>query len=147
MARPKKPSQKRRLTVDYQAEVTEEDVNDALAVLQRDYYQDVEGLADDLIERIKDGEIPDRDAFGDALHETVDGSGRVIYTAQAQRGLLASSNDDAYFEELGDTLQCDGSVPYEQLMFYALQRDVVEHMVREGFDPDDESIYDADEED
>ena len=148
MARPKKPKQKRAVIMDYQADVTEEDVRDAVSVIQRDYYQDVKNLGDELIERVKDGEIPERDGFGDALHDAVDGTQRVIYTWQARLGLLATKNDDAYFEELGEELTCDGSVPYEQLMFYALQRDVVEYMTREGFDPDDDSIYgETDEED
>lgn len=127
-------------------EVTEEDVRDAVSVIQRDYYADVKSLGDELIDRIKDGEIPDREAFGDALHETIDGSQRVFVTWQARLGLLATAHEDAYFEELGEILECDGSVPYEKLMFYAMERDVVEYMDREGFDPDDDSIY-SDEED
>lgn len=144
MARPKKRSAapKRAVTIDLNADIAEEDVNDAVSVIRRDYYADVEGLGDSLIEAIKDGEIADREQFQDRLHEDVDGSQRVIYTWQAQLGILASENSDAYFEELGETLECDGSVPYEKLMFYAMQRDVVEYMTREGFDPDDESIFD-----
>ena len=149
MAKSKKPKQpKRMLSVDFSADPTEEDVRDAVAVIQRDYYADVKNLGDELIERIKDGEIPDHESFGDALHDTVDGTQRIISTWQARLGLLASSNDDAYFEELGETLECDGSVPYEKLLFFAMERDVVEYMTREGFDPDDDSIYgEEDEED
>lgn len=124
---------------------TERDVKDAVAVIQRDYYDDVETLGDELMGRIKDGEIPDRDAFSDALHETIDGSRRVFVTWLARLGLLATSNYDAYFEEgIGD-LDCSESVPYETLMFYALQQDVVEYMQREGVDPFDDDTYEEEE--
>jgi hypothetical protein len=120
---------------------TENQVQDAVAIIRRAYYADVADLGDSLIQEIQDGEIGDREIFSDRLHEDVDGAARVIYTWQAQLGVLVSENDDAYFEELGETLECDGSVPYEKLMFYAMQRDVVEYMVREGCDPDDDDVY------
>jgi hypothetical protein len=127
-------------------EVTESDVQDAVAVITRDYYADVAAVGDDLIARIKDGEIPSRDDFfSEALHDTVDGTQRVIYTWEARLGLIASENHDAYFEEgLGD-LDCRSSVPHEVLMFYAMQQDVVEYMEREGCDPNDDDSYGEEE--
>lgn len=123
------------------------DVNAAVSAIKRDYYEDVKDFGDSLIQAIKDGEIKDRDDFSERLHEDVDGAARVIYTWQARLGLLASDNEDAYFDEMGDELVCDGSIPYEQLMFYAMQRDIVEYMVREGADPDDDETYEEEDED
>ena len=51
------------------------------SILTMDYYNDVRGVARDLAQRMKDGEIED---FSDALHETVDGTLRVTYTWQSQ---------------------------------------------------------------
>lgn len=138
---------KKKRIRDEHEEVSERQVQDAVSVITRDYYADVRALGDDLIDRIQDGEIERMDDFGDELHETVDGAQRAIYTFQARLGLIASENHDAYFEEgLGD-LDCKESVPYEVLMFYALQKDVVEYMEREGFDPYDRGTYAEDEDD
>jgi len=128
-------------------EVTERQVQDAVAVITRDYYNDVADLGDQLIDDIKNGEIPGPNDFSDALHEMVDGTQRVIYTWQARLGLIASENHDAYFEEgIGD-LDCSESVPHEVLMFYALQQDIVEYMEREGCDPNDRDSYREEDDD
>ena len=123
---------------------TESEVRDAVAVITRDYYGDVQNLGDDLIQRIKDGEIPDADSFHDALHEDVDGTQRVIYTWQARLGVLVSENWDAGLEEGIIELSGD-TIPWEQLMYAAMERDVVEYMDREGFDPSDDDTYESDE--
>ena len=39
--------------------VTEEDVNAAVSIIQRDYYQDVRDLGDSLKDEIKSGDIAD----------------------------------------------------------------------------------------
>jgi hypothetical protein len=123
---------------------TEREVQDAVAVITRDYYADVASLGDDLIARIKEGEIEDPDNFHDALHDAVDGTQRVIYTWQARLGVLVSENWDAGLEEGIIELSGD-TVPWEQLMFAAMERDVVEYMDREGVDPSDDASYESDE--
>jgi hypothetical protein len=140
-------AKKKKRERDKREPVTESQLRDAVSVITREYYEDVRGIGDDLIDQIQDGDIARSDDFGDALHDAVDGTQRVIYTWQARLGLIASENHDAYFEEgIGD-LDCSESVPYETLMFYALQKDVVEYMDREGFDPYDRDTYAEDDED
>jgi hypothetical protein len=57
------------------------------------------------------------------LHETLDGSEEVIYTARSKAVLLASSNEDAYVEELGE-------VPpnVHTAAFWALRADILERV-------------------
>lgn len=101
-------------------------VDEAVSVIRRDYYQDVLGLARDLAERMKAGEIDD---FGDALHETVDGCARVIYTFQAKLGLLVSDNEDAGEEELGEAPDT-----VEARMFWAMCADIRERLEASDID-------------
>jgi hypothetical protein len=132
---------------DQHEPVTERQVSDAVSIITRDYYADVRGVGDELIDAIQDGEITDRESFDERLREDIDGAQRVIYTYNARLGLLASENHEAYFEEgIGD-LDCKDSVPYETLMFYAMQKDVLEYMEREGFDPFDDDTYGDEDED
>jgi hypothetical protein len=55
------------------------------------------------------------------LHETLDGSEEVIYTARSKAVLLASPNEDAYAEEMG-------SAPPDvhAAAFWALRTDILE---------------------
>jgi hypothetical protein len=116
------------------AEVSEADVEAALRVLRADYYSDVLGVAKDLAERMKDGEV---DEFSDALHEAVDGTQRVIYTYRARIGLICTDNADAYTEELGEVPVKNGTVKWEAMMFMAMERDVVERLEASDVDVND----------
>jgi hypothetical protein len=78
-----------------------EDTSSAVDCLQRDYYSDVHGIALEIVGEIRDGNL-DRDDYSDRLHETVDGSQRVIYTHRARLGMACTSNPDAYEDELGE---------------------------------------------
>ncbi len=120
-------------------------VEDATSAITRDYYEDVKGVGDDIIRAIKDGEIENEEDADRYLHETIDGTQRVIYTWQARLGLLASSNADAYFEEGLGELVCTDSVPYEQLMYWALRADVLEYLGREDIDIFDPETYEEEE--
>jgi len=110
-------------------------------ILRADYYADVRGIADDIVQAIKDGEVTNRDDLEERLHETIDGTQRVIYTYQAKCGLLASDNEDAYEDETGE----QDATP-EVRMYYALMADVREdldarHDIGSDWDgpkPDDE---------
>lgn len=57
------------------------------------------------------------------LHESLDGSEEVIYTARSKAVLLASSNEDAYTEEIGE-------VPPDvhAAAFWALRADILERV-------------------
>ncbi len=95
-------------------------VDEAVSAIRADYYGDVRDMAKNLAERMKAGDVED---FSDALHDAVDDCQRCIYTFQAKLGLLASDNEDAMEEELGD----DNGTP-EQRMYWALRADIVEHL-------------------
>lgn len=104
-------------------------VDDAVSAIRRDYYRDVLAMAKDLAERMKAGEVED---FEDSLHEDCDGCARVIYTFQAKLGLLASDNEDAAEDSLGEhEAQLLGA---EQRMFFALEADIRECLSSHGVD-------------
>jgi len=131
---------------------TEKQVEEALRVIRADYYSDVLGLAEDLVQMVRDGEVDSTESAQDRLHELVDGTQRVIYTYKAQQGLLASDNADAAFEEgLVDPGQFESDVPYGVLMYAAMERDVVERIDAgvqhdDWPDPFDDDTYEEDEE-
>lgn len=120
-------------------EVTDEDVKAAINILTMDYNNDVRSVAQDLAQRMKDGEV---DEFSDALHEAVDGTQRVIYTFQAKLGVILSDNSDRYFEEFGEEGACskDG-IAWERLCFVAMEQDVVEELEARGVDVNDPSSW------
>ena len=57
------------------------------------------------------------------LHETLDGCEEVIYTARAKAVLLASSNEDAYLEEIGEVAET-----VNVAAMWALRRDISERV-------------------
>lgn len=120
-------------------------VDEATSAITKDYYADVRGVGDDIIRAIKDGEITDPDSADTYLHETIDGTRRVIYTWQARLGLLASENADAYFDEGLSDLDCSEGIPYEQLMYWAMRADVLEYLDREGVDLQSDETYEQEE--
>lgn len=83
-------------------EITDEDLDAAVRIIRQHYYQEVRSYADDLLRMVKDGEITDEEQLTERLDQEVDGSARVIYTFQSKLGLLASDNDDAYEDEMGE---------------------------------------------
>ncbi len=104
-------------------------VDEAVSAIRRDYYQDVLSMAKDLAERMKAGEVED---FEDALHEDCDGCARVIYTFQAKLGLLASDNEDAAEDSLGESEA--RLLGPEQRMFFALEADIRQDLNARGVD-------------
>jgi len=93
--------------------------SDAYAALEnwyhfvmREYVEMYESERDSFIEITVEAEELDdeddvdddvvRDYMDNWLHETLDGSEEVIYTARSKAVLLASPNEDAYFESFGD---------------------------------------------
>ncbi len=122
-------------------------VQDALAVLKRDYYADVASCAADYAKEIDEGKFSDRDEFIEAIDEYVDGAARVIYTHQAMLGVMSSDNDEAIFDE-GMEVEFDGSIPWSQIMYFAYRRDILEELDRLGYDVDDDATFEgSDEED
>lgn len=133
-------------------EVTEQQEQDAINVLYRAYYSEVNAWADEFIGRIKEGEWDSRDDFIDSMDEEIDGARRVIITYQAQKGLLVSENDDIGIEDLGvDGFDWSGGIPWSQLMYFAFRQDIIDAMDRKDFDINDDELfeeeYDEDEDD
>jgi hypothetical protein len=96
-------------------------VDEAVSIIKRDYYDDVREIVENLKQAIKDGEVTDEDGAYDWLHQSIDGSARVIYTWQAKLGLLVSDNEDAYEDEIGEP-----APSVESRMYMAMMRDVLD---------------------
>ena len=106
------------------------------------YRQDVRETAESIISELSDqykngvsGE-PLREWLLEHIHETIDGSQRVIYTYLAQECLMESSNDNAYFEDFGTdggAVTKDG-INWSLLAYCAFEHDVIEGLERLGCD-------------
>lgn len=117
----------------------EKHVREALDVIEADYRGDVDGICKDVIDEIKAKNIEDRGALIEYIEESIDGCSRVIYTQEAQAGLLASHNDSAAIDEgMVDPSRWKSGVDWSQLMYWALRQDVIEHLDRLGVDVDSE---------
>ena len=103
--------------------------------MRREYYADIEGIAKDIKDEYDRGQIDDREALMDYIHETVDGCDRVIYTHSAQECLLVSENDNAGIEALGaDGFDWKDGIPWSQLAYFAVEADVFAELERMGLD-------------
>jgi len=116
--------------------ITEQQHDDAMRVLRAEYYQAVRGVAHELADRVKDGEIKDQDGFQQALNESVDGSYWVIYTHANFQVLLCSDHHDAYVEDFGEPPVQNGDINWAALAYGALMRDVQDQISAEGIEPD-----------
>lgn len=105
------------------------------------YRQDVRDTAQSIIDECK-GQYKDgvrgeplREWLLEHIHETIDGSPRVIYTYLAQECLMESSNDSAYFENFGSegAVSKDG-INWGALAYCAFEADVIEEMGILDFD-------------
>jgi hypothetical protein len=112
----------------------EEQLSQAQARMSRAYQLHVEELARDIVDAAKRDEM-DADEVDTYIHESIDSDGWVIYTHKAHAVLLASSNDSAYFDELGnDGAITDGGINWSALAYMALRADVMEELERLDFD-------------
>lgn len=127
------------LEKQYAHVLTCHDVNDLLRtaqqVITKDYFDDVNGVIETLKDLVYEGYIHDDDSFIEHLHEAIDGHSRVIHTREAMWGLLASDNAEAGLEEGVVEVNCRTGMPWSQLMYCAMERDIRDHLGRdEGFD-------------
>lgn len=126
-------------------------VEDANRILSRDYRQDVIGIVSAYADALGT-DITDSESAYEWLHETVDGSQRVIYTFQAQQCLIYSDNDGAYAEEFGEEgIVTDGCIEWSRLAYAAFHADIVEALELYGlpygyFDDIDMAVSDAEDE-
>lgn len=112
--------------------ITDEMHEDAMRILRAEYYQAVRGIAHEIRDRIKDGEITDEDGLQQAVHETVDGSYWVIYTHANFQVLLVSDHHNAYSEDFGEPPVENGDINWAALAYATLRRDVTDQMSAEG---------------
>lgn len=126
----------------------ESTVQDAVSVIRRDYYDDVKGVADNIMERLKEEYESDvrgeqlREVLIESMHETIDAQGRVMYTFSAKLGLLVTENAGAYIEDYGpEGAVMEGDLNWSALMFAAMERDVYEELDRRGFDVNDPESF------
>lgn len=94
-------------------------VDDAFRILNRDYWDDVRGVVDEMKRAIRDHEVTSEEELYDYLCEHTEGHQRVIYTFQARWGLCCSDNPDAYEEETGEK-----PASVEAQMLVAFQADI-----------------------
>ena len=105
------------------------------------YTADVEYMAQsvkqELLDRVKEGESGEdlREWLIEHLDESIDGSARVIYTWKAKMCMVYSSNESAYFDEMGGEGACgkDG-INWSALAYFAFRADVIEELERLGVD-------------
>lgn len=115
---------------------TEADVNDAMRVLRQDYYSDIKEMAEEYMKEIENNEYDSPEDFRERLEQDIDGNQWVIYTHQAQVVMLVSENSDAFFDEGMGPLECEDSVDWSKLAYFAVLADVKEELDREGVDFD-----------
>lgn len=126
---------------NWKSQTADQRLDGALYVIRQDYNQDVRDTAEsinaELEDHLKDQECGEglREWLLEHIHETVDGSGRVIYTQSAMLGVFASDNKGAYFEDFdGEGVISDGDINWSALCYSAFERDVIEQMEAIGVD-------------
>lgn len=93
-------------------------------------------IAEEIATACKDGEIANSDALSERIDETCDSSAWVIYTASAQQVLRYSDNGSAGIDELGaDSFDWSGGIPWSQLAYFTLRRDIYDQLPAEDIDP------------
>ncbi len=90
----------------------------ARSILYRLHRERVEGIADEIIGAIAEGEISDEDGLTERLDSECDSA--VTYTSDAVDILYSSENDDAADDAMGEG---EATKP-EQRAYFALQADV-----------------------
>lgn len=100
--------------------------DEAWRVIERDYWDDVRGVVEDCKRAVKDGEVSDDSELSDYLHQSIDGTQRVIYTHQARVGMACTDHPDAW-HEFGEETPA-----VEAQMFWAMMADVQDRL--EDFD-------------
>ena len=122
--------------------MTEQEITfaDAYHALERWYWEVVRDYADTYLDErdeavkrvMKEEDLEDEDDVDEYdvdeymyewLHETLDGCEEVIYTARSTAVLLASSNNNAYLEEIGEA-----PPNVHAAAFWALRADIMERV-------------------
>lgn len=97
--------------------------------------EDAQAIAEDLRDRMEAGEITDREALIEAMHKTVDGCGRVTYTAQACEA-VCEFGTDAYTDRFGEEgLTRGGAINWGALAYCIVEDLAWEALDSLGIDP------------
>lgn len=84
----------------------EKDLDTAFSAIRAWYYSGIRSLVDELITDIKAQDIDDTDSarewMSERVDEDTDSHNFVCYTFKAKCALLASDNEDAYSNEIGE---------------------------------------------
>jgi len=109
----------------------------ANSALRSWYYRRIDAMAEDVLSELLSGRIEDEEALETYLHESADGTDLVVYTFKAKCVLLASDNEDAMEEELGES---GGTA--EARAYFAIRADVRERLeaYESGYGPDGVTI-------
>ena len=87
------------------------------------YHGRVRDIAADVLDGILRGDVADDEALQERLDSEADGTDIVIYTYKAKAALLASENEDAYADEMGEPAPSP-----EVAAYFALRADVRESL-------------------
>ena len=101
------------------------DIDKSKGEIQRDYYDAVNGIVDDIVEEIENGQT-DPDDYQDRVSESVDNSEWIIYTWRAMEVLRISQNNEAYTEWGLGAEAFEHGIPWSQLAYAAMEQDVYE---------------------
>jgi hypothetical protein len=103
---------------------SEEQHEDAMRVLNAEYYAGVRSLAQEVKNLVENEGMGE----SDALHQVVDGSYWVIYTHANFQVLMCSSNHDAYSEDFGEAPVSGSEINWAAAAYAAMARDVSERL-------------------
>ncbi len=104
-------------------------LEDAKRVCMADYFSDVRNVAEEFIQKWRDGEFSDRDEAIQWIDESVDGSSRVMYTHEAIECIRFSDNDSAGPDEMGAEIAVkDGSINWSGMAYFAFRADIMDRI-------------------
>lgn len=93
------------------------------------YFADVREVAEEFVSMWNAGKFSSREDAIEWIDQSVDGSGRVMYTGEAMDCLRYSDNDGAYVEEFGaEGIVKDGDINWFTLAYSAFRADIMEHI-------------------
>lgn len=94
-------------------------------------------IAEDLRDRMSSGEIGDREGLMEAMHESVDSCGTVIWTSEA-KAAVCEHGTDAYTDSFGsEGLTKDGDINWPAIAFCIVERLAWEALEALGVNPNE----------
>lgn len=112
-------------TPEAQPRTLEQRCRDGRDALREDYYNDVNGVAEDIVSRWKSGDFDgSREAVTDAIDQDCDGHTRCTNTSDIFETLMFSSNDEAYRDHTDEA-------DFSTMAYYAFKQDVYDAVAAE----------------